>query len=260
MSIDFSSCHDELQGRGLLPERYEAAFVVGSQARGWGNALSDADVCIVTRDPWASVGHGLIRVPLIPDTVTTEGFQTGGLAWELKYWLDGQVDQMIEKVNWSQFDGSTLVGQRLTREEEKFLDRILTCVPLTGSDWISRCQKQIEESAFRTFVTTECLGLADDYVIDAVGQLEAGDVDSSVLSARTAFGHAVDALLASHGELGRLNTKWRARRLASVQPKELPYEEYWRVETMRTFDPAAPETWVQETAWLCKRMAMEVQV
>ncbi|MBT2395732.1 nucleotidyltransferase domain-containing protein [Streptomyces sp. ISL-100] len=259
MSIDFSSCLDELGARGLLPEHYEAAFVVGSQARGWGNALSDVDICVVTREPWTSDDHGLIHVLLTPDTVTTEGFHSGELAWELKYWLDGQVDQMIEKVAWSAFNGSTLVGQRLTREEEKFLDRMLTCVPLAGADWVLRRQGEIKQSAFRAFVTTECLNLADDYVIDAVGQLEAGDVDSAVLCARTAFGHAVDAVLASHGDLGRLN-KWRARRLSSVRPEEISYEEYWNVETMRTFDPAAPEAWVRETAWLCKRLAMEVQV
>ncbi|MGA4863173.1 nucleotidyltransferase domain-containing protein [Streptomyces lavendulocolor] len=259
MTTDFSGRLDELSARGLLPEHYEAAFVVGSLARGWNNAMSDVDVCVVTREPWTGRGHGVIRVPLSPDTVATEGFRADDVDWELKYWLDGQVDQMLGKVAWSAFEGPTLVGQRLTREEEKFLVRLLTCVPLAGADWIGARQEQITSSAFRAFVTTECLNLADDYVIDAVGQLDAGDVDSAVLCARTAFGHAVDALLASRGELGRLD-KWRARRFASVRPEELPYEEYWNVETMRTFDPAAPERWVRETAWLCKRLAMEVQV
>jgi hypothetical protein len=94
---------------------------------------------------------------------------------------------------------------------------------------------------------------------DATGQLDNDDVESAVIAAKLAFGSAVDALLASHGEFGH-NEKWRARRMRAVTPKELSFEDYWSVETMRDFDPATPRSWVEQVLARCNRIATEVVV
>ncbi len=54
--------------------------------------------------------------------------------------------------------------------------------------------------------------------------------------------------------------KWRSRRMRLVDTPVLPYERYWELETMRTFDPEAPEVWVREVIAVCQRISMEVSV
>ncbi|MCX4527002.1 MULTISPECIES: nucleotidyltransferase domain-containing protein [unclassified Streptomyces] len=261
MTFDFTRCLDEVSGRGLLPADHRAAFVVGSLARGWANPSSDVDIYVVTDEPWTGAASGSIRVPLTRPDVPTAHFPGAGdgRRRELKYWTDGQIGEVLAKVSWAEFDAGRSIGQMVTRDEEQLLERLLACRPLSGEDWVRERQREIEQSAFRAVVVSYCLTNADDFVEDALGQLAVDDLDSAVLSVRQAFGHAVDALLASHGECGRL-VKWRARRMAAARPEALPYERYWAVETMRDFDSAAPRAWVEDVITLCKSLSMEVEI
>ncbi|RKR91080.1 hypothetical protein BDK92_5468 [Micromonospora pisi] len=256
---DLSTNLGELTARGLVPADCRAAFVVGSFARGWANASSDVDMYLVCDQAWRSATNGVEYLPLEPAEVATEVVHVGGQRWELKYWLEAQVDQMIDKVSWASFETGLPTGQILTTWEEEFVERMLTCRPLTGEDWVLRQRAKITSSAFRAFVVADCLSNADDCLEDVMGQLASGDVESALLSVRLGFGHAVDALLASQGEYGRA-PKWRARRVREVNPPLLPFERYWAVETMRAFDPAEPRQWIQEIADLCKSLSMEVEI
>jgi hypothetical protein len=250
---------DQLAARGFLPAGYRSAFIVGSIARGWDNASSDLDIYVVSQEPWRSGTNGIEHMPLEPPEIATEVIHVDGQRWELKFWLDTQVGQMIDKVSWVSFESGTPSGQLLTAWEEEFLERLLTCRPLAGEDWVLQQRERIEASAFRAFVVTDCLSNADDCLEDVVGQLAAADVESALLSARLGFGYAVDALLASHGECGRA-PKWRSRRMREVNPPALSFERYWAVETMRTFDPEDPRRWVEEVAGICKALSMEVEI
>ncbi|MFD8805373.1 nucleotidyltransferase domain-containing protein [Streptomyces sp. NPDC059597] len=259
MTIDLSRCLPELAGRGLLPASYHSAFVVGSLARGWANRASDVDVYVVGDAPWTGSLSSAIRVPLTHAEVPTETWYTGDLRWEVKYWTTGQLAEILRKVSWDSFETVSPIGQLLSRDEEQLLERLLFCHPLDGEEWVARQRELIGSSAFGASVVSYCLTNADDFVDDALGQLADGDTASAVLSARQAFGHVVDALLASHGECNRL-VKWRARRMLAAQPEALPYERYWEVETMAGFDPAAPEKWVRDVVALCKSLSLKVEV
>lgn len=260
MNDGFADCLAELEQRSLLPGSALAVFGVGSVARGWANPQSDFDVNIVSVQPWPTAAGKGLRVPLDPPSVPTEIFPAGGRRCETKYWLDSQVDQLLAKVSWEQFNAGQVAGELLIDTEELFLERLVTCVPLTGADWVRRRRDELDASAFRAFVVTRSLAEADGCVEDAMGQLTAGDTHSAVISARKAFGHAVDALLESVGEYGSQTPKWRARRFRAAAPAALGFDDYWAVETMRTFDPDHPAKWVEMVARMCKEISIDADV
>jgi predicted nucleotidyltransferase len=245
--------------RRLLPARYEAVLLVGSTARGWSNRGSDHDICVISTKPWSGPGSGHLTVPLSPDVVQTETFRMSDRRWEITYWLDAQVEQMLDKVQWAEFERDRPLGQPvLVPTEEWFLGRLVSCVPLTGERWLRERREQLQASAFRSMVVARSLGAADDCVEDALGQLDAGDIESAVLSARQALGHIVDALLEERGEYGNA-PKWRPHRFRAVQPSLLSFDDYWAIETMRAFDPANPQKWVNDVVALCQDLSMKVE-
>jgi hypothetical protein len=260
MGASYGSCLEQLGRRGLLPADHAAVFVAGSVVRGWGNAGSDLDIDVVLTKALSWDTSASVRVALDPDTVQVEFAQVGGRRWDIAYWLDEQVDQLFEKVSWDRFDLYRATGDLLATEEMEFLDRLTYAVPMTGERWLARRRRQIEQSAARDVIASRALKLADLFVEDAIGQLRADDLESAVLSARLAFGYTVDALLASHGQLG-LSGKWRARRFRQVTDQDvLTFEAYWAVETMQTFDREAPGAWVEQVVELCRTTARGVAI
>ncbi|MFE5867723.1 hypothetical protein ACFQ6V_03595 [Streptomyces roseifaciens] len=260
MSTSLTGCLEEMDRRGLIPADCLAVCCVGSVARGWSNVTSDYDFNVVSSTPWAGESARTIPVPLEPAAVPAVVLHVDGRRWEIKYWLDSQVRQMIGKVGWEQFETGGSTARALIDTEELFLERMGTCLTLSGAAWAEECRRRVEESAFRAFVTTRSLSEADSSVEDAVGQLADGDVDSAVLSARKALGHTVDALLESKGNFGSRTPKWRARRFREVRPEALSFEEYWALETMRSFDPGDPRAWASLVIQRCRDLTMEVDI
>ncbi|WDZ85853.1 hypothetical protein [Micromonospora cathayae] len=250
----------ELRSRSLLPGDLLALLIVGSVARGWANSRSDRDFYVITKTSWRRPDASSKVVPLQPVHLPREVLHVDGRRWELTYWLDRQVDQMLTKVSWERFESGDPVVAALVEEEESFLERLFTCVPLTGADWVRRRREQVNGSAFQAFLVTRSLARADGYVEDALGQLADGDLHSAVLSARTAFGHTVDALLESGGSFGSQVPKWRARRLKEAKLTALPFDRYWELETMAGFRADDPRPWIEEVITLCKRLSMEVEI
>jgi hypothetical protein len=80
-----------------------------------------------------------------------------------------------------------------------------------------------------------------------------------VLTARLAYGHAVDALLAGYGETSP-QPKWRVRRMRAAAPGEIPFEDFWAIETMRDLDPADPLPWIKAVVRACQDLAAEVEL
>ncbi|MFJ9556038.1 hypothetical protein ACIRPH_19645 [Nocardiopsis sp. NPDC101807] len=251
----------ELRGRALVPEDSLAVCNVGSVARGWSNHGSDLDFNVVSRNAWKhGEGHGF-PVPLVPDRVPTAFFLGHGHRWEIKYWTEGQVSQILAKVAWSRFEeGGTAPDKVLSEAEELFIERCVTGIPMEGDEWIEGRRREIDGSAFRAIVVTRSLTRSDGYVEDALGQLSVDDLPSAVLSARSAFGHAVDALLESHGCYGSSIPKWRARRYGEISTEVLSYDEYWALETMRDYDPTAPGRWVREVISVCRRISSAIEL
>jgi nucleotidyltransferase-like protein len=258
LTIPADSISEQLRLRQLQPASVLAIFVGGSLARGWGHANSDLDIFVVTDRPWRSSTSAHNPVSLHPETVATETIHVESWRWEIRYWQDTQVDQVLAKVSPDDFPGGS-AWRTLTSTESTFLERLTRAVEVEGHDWLDRRQDALRRSAFRAIVVTDALLRADSHVEDAVGQLQSDDVDSAVLSARMAFGSAIDALVASNGELGQ-ERKWRARRMRTVTTPILSFDEYWEVETMQTFDPAAARRWVEEVAILCRRLSQEISI
>ena len=251
----------ELRENSLLPEDSVAVCSVGSAARGWSNQGSDFDFNIVSRSGWKHrEGHGF-PVPLEPGRVPTASFLGHGYRWEVKYWTQDQVSQMLAKITWERFEeGGTPPEKMLSEAEELFIERCVTGIPLEGHDWIEDRRRRIEESAFRAIVVTRSLTRSDGYIEDALGQMSVEDLPSAVLSARSALGHAVDALLESHGCYGSSIPKWRARRYAEISTQVLSYDDYWALETMRGYDPSVPGEWIREVISVCRRISSAIEL
>jgi len=260
MTLNALTDLDELVHHSALPPNPLAVFAVGSVARGWANSRSDYDLNIVSKRPWRGKIVRTLVVPLRTPSIPTLELVINGRRWELKYWTDSQVDEMMGKVTWDEFEEGSSSSKALVENEELFLERLTTCRPLSGDEWVETRRRELAATAFRAFVTTQSLAEADASIEDALGQVAAGDTASAVLSAHKALGHAVDALLESYGNYGSRTPKWRARRFQETAPHELTFEDYWHLETMRGYDPESPAGWVHQVVALCKQLALIVEI
>jgi len=261
MQIDVSQMLNTLQARQLVPDTCQAAYVVGSAARGWSNKRSDFDICLVSTQPWPGPETMGVPVPLQPSMVQWHTFHADNHGWDLAYWLDDQVDQMLTKISWTEYDQARASSDDvLTPREEVFLGRLATCVPLVGEAWLARRRAEIEASAFKAILVTRSLGSASNAIEDGLGQMENGDLNSAVLSARIAFGHTVDALLAERGEYESQIPKWRARRFQVADPVALTFSKYWAIETMQDFDPKDASKWISEVLTLCQDLSLKIDI
>lgn len=261
MTTAFSGIVDTLTACELLPTDSRAALLVGSAARGWDNGRSDYDFYVITTELRTSLTGHEVALPLDPPTVRIEVVYQAGRRWELRYWLDNQVDQILAKVSWAEFERDRAERQVLSPPEELLLARLTDCVLLTGADWLAARRAQLAASAFRQIVVARSLAAADDSIEDALGQLAAGQVHSAVLAAKQALGHTVDALLEEHGEYGGSHlSKWRPQRFQAAYPTALSFEEYWELETMRTYDPRHPAKWINDVLTICQDISAKVTI
>ncbi len=258
MTAVFSGLIDTLELRGLLPNDGLAVVLAGSAARGWDNGSSDYDFYVVTTRSWVSETCQAVVIPLHPPTVPVEIVYHAGRRWELRYWLNSQIDQVFEKVSWTEFERDRTERQVLSPPEELLLARLTDCALLRGQDWLADRRARLAESAFRPIVVARSLAAADDSVEDAMGQLAAGQVHSAVLAAKQALGHTVDALLEQHGEYGSYLSKWRPQRFQAAHPAALGFDQYWDLETMRTYDPLNPGKWINDVLTICQDVAAKV--
>lgn len=255
---DLTYCRGELKEMGLLPDDELATVIVGSTARGWANSTSDLDVIVVSQTLVADERLASLKVPLSPPLVPVATFEARDAAWEVKFWIDEQIDQLLAKVSWTSFEQDNNLGIRLIDQEQYLLARLPTCLVLSGQDWVDKRRAEIAESAFKAMQITFALGESDKYCVSAVGQLSAGDAEGAVLSAKHAFTFAVEALLNFSGEY-LATPKWRARRFRAANPALMSFDEYWSIETMRSYDPAAPHEWVNYVVSRCKDLSMDIE-
>ncbi|MCU1640739.1 MAG: nucleotidyltransferase protein [Nocardia sp.] len=243
----------------LMPPDPKAVLLVGSHARGWAHESSDVDVIVVVEQPISDPRAGGIEVALQPERVQAVATYADDARLEVKYWLTGQIDQVLDKVSWDAFEHSDTLNDQLDEQSKIMLDHMMTCVPLAGEPWVQALRERIRDSAFRAFLVDAALNRCDDKAESALGMLASGDPHSAVLAAREAFGFAIDALLLGQGEFN-LHRKWRARRFRELAPGSMSYAQYWEWETMRGLDPEAPERWVEAIVRLCKNVWLDIDV
>jgi hypothetical protein len=257
--INVSACRAYLTAAGLVPPDVRAAFLTGSHTRGWSNPGSDCDVYVIAEGLSRAVDSASIPVPLDPGFVPVHVGYADDRRWEIKYWTDGQVGQVLDKVSAARFEAGQ-AAYSLNGVEELLLERLLTCLPIIGAQWVTARRDDVRHSAYREFLVTRSLGYADHAAAGALGQLAGLDLHSAVLSAHLAMRHTVDALLESVECYGTATAKWRARRMRDAAPAALSFERYWSMETMRDLDPADPGNWVRQTISWCRETAMEIEI
>ncbi|WP_346184400.1 nucleotidyltransferase domain-containing protein [Streptomyces osmaniensis] len=248
-----------LRDEGLLPDAPLAVYCAGSVVRGWGNPTSDVDVYVVTAEPWQGKQAEQVALRLDPRNIAVEVLVHEGRRWDVEYWTDGQVKQVLAKVSRQALESGADLGSLLEPAEYDLLDGITHGLDVTDPSWRLMRTEDVSASALRTLLVSRALLRYDEYAEDAVGQLAAGDHESAVVTAKLAFGFAVDALLAGHGWWGK-SPKWRARRFRAAAPPELTFEQYWRLETMADFDLDDPRRWVESVLMLGGRISMEVEL
>ncbi|MEV4556243.1 hypothetical protein AB0K51_04500 [Kitasatospora sp. NPDC049285] len=246
-----------LKDLDLLPDGLVAVLGVGSTARGWGNESSDLNFYVISAEPWTRAGVPAKSAPLVPSAVPVTTARVDGTRWKLKHWSEGQVAQMLAKVTWERFTARTGDASPLTEIEELFLERLESAVPVVGGDWLAARRDQAAASAFRAFSSLGSTRAAERSSRDALDRLRADDPHGAVLTARQAFGHAVDAYLDSRGNHGTFTPKWRARRVAETPPACLPFDRYWALETAARLDPDRPAAWVHEVVDACAALLAE---
>lgn len=256
--VNFESCLNQLAARGLLPEPCESAFVVGSFARGWENPGSDLDIYVVMPAPWQGPVTQQIAVTAHPGTVPATIEFVDHVRWEVKYWLDSQIAQVIARVSADRLERRDFSDPGLSLTELLLLGRLPHAIPLSGESWLRQQQERVRASAFRSVMINRALTMVDGCSEDAVGLMKAGDLESAVVSAKQAFTNAVEALLASYGEVE--GTKWRARGFREADPKELSFDDYWEIETMTGYQPESQWRWVERVLQVCQRISTEIRL
>ena len=185
-SNDVSELLNVLREQELLPVNVLAVMLVGSRARGWDNDKSDFDIYVVTDRIWTSDSSASRSIPLNPPVIGSETFYTSDERWEVTYWQDAQVGQILSKVSWAEFGREQAAGQVLSVGEEIFLDRLPHCRVLVGPAWVEARRTELATSAFRSFVVARSLSAADDSVIAGnfdITQLPMGDGEGAAHAA-----------------------------------------------------------------------------
>lgn len=262
MNEHIAACRAVLRAQDLLPpaDSELAIFVVGSVARGWAHENSDIDVVVVCRDRFEDDPRVVFSdIPLDPGSIPGVTFKNDGISWQVKYWQDSQVDQLLAKVSWPAFDSDRKSGERVNSVEELFLGRWPTSVAVSGDEWLRRRQQELHDSAFRSFIIMHALTSADDQLETALGQLAVGEVECAVLTARAALGWTVIAILADQREYSN-GLKWRPRQMRLVDSELMPWPEYWALETMQDFSPDNPDKWIGQIVEVCKNASLHIEV
>jgi predicted nucleotidyltransferase len=256
--VGAEACRAALTANEALPDSWLAIYLAGSLVRGWGNPKSDLDVYVITAEPWQG-GRVAAEVSVTAGVVPVNAFYVGDRRWDVEFWADRQVDQLLEYAAWDKFESGASKGSILSATEIAFANRLSRCQVIDGADWVSHRAEQFAASAMKSIIVAEILDSVDGLAEDAVGMAEAGDYVSATIAARYAFEAAVDALLASLGDYER-QIKWRGRRLLEMRPAELPFDKYWQIETMRDFDLTAPEKWIHSVLQSSQEVAQAVSL
>jgi hypothetical protein len=246
----------------VLPEDRRAVFVGGSIVQGLGNARSDVDVYVVVDEaPHATRADQIQQVRLDPAYVPAEVVDLHQRRWDIEYWRDDQVDQLLAKVDRSHLAERRAAGSELVSAEIRFLNNLAIGDVLAGEQWSAQRREQLRASAFQSMLCATALEEADNFVEDALGNLESGDSLTAALAARRAFELVVDAALMSRGQWGIWKwNKWQARMMQAIEPDVLPFARYWAIVTMQRLGAQTPAKWAIDTLRLCQTLSIEVDV
>ncbi|QCW77550.1 hypothetical protein EQG64_08960 [Streptomyces sp. S6] len=114
-SAGLTGCLEEMDRRGLIPDGCLAVCCVGPAARGWADEGGTYDFHVVSTGPWTGEGARALPVGLDPAEVPSVALSVAGRRWEITYWLESQVRQVLAKVTRERFEGGRLGGRGADR-------------------------------------------------------------------------------------------------------------------------------------------------
>jgi len=257
LAVDLSV--ETLASLGALPEAYEAIFLSGSVAEGWGHANSDLDVYVITDHPVVGERVTFEHARLDLTEVPSLSVYAGGQRIDVEYWRPSQIDELLANVAELPHLGGQSAGSDLDRLELALLHRISVGRALENERWLEETKKRVRESAVRAITASRYFNLADSLFNDASGLLQSGDLESAVLAARRGFDLTIDGLLATYGELAP-SQKWRARKMRRAQPAEIGWDEFWRIAVMADLPALGERRWVTTVVTRCQALIGSVEI
>jgi predicted nucleotidyltransferase len=228
----------------------KCVYYSGSHALGWNHDRSDLDLYVVS-DRRVDVDETFgavfqIRADVLPSEVPLLIGNLGPYRSDVEFWLEEQVDQILERLpNAADFDSLEVSDGDL-----QFLHKLQIGEALVEVPWLRRRQERLRMSGLARALAKRSKEQAHGLLEDVVGLLSSGDARSAAVTARAAFEKTVDAALLLTGDITP-HAKWRARRVAELRPGAIAWDDYWCLETMQGLDPDRPHIWAEETARAC---------
>ncbi|MGC4900446.1 hypothetical protein ACLQ2Y_14035 [Micromonospora echinospora] len=202
----------------------DAVCWTGSTAVGWGNVFSDFDLY--------AFSDRKLDLPMDETAECWPGSDKSGISWD--NWMGEYQKARVDLTIWPTGAFATALKPYLENEVEflssgytleDFVYRVSIGIPLKNEAYFQEQWDLLEKSSFgRARVRWLKVG-AENALTDVVGQLDAGDQDSALISARMAAFRVVDACLAMHGDYC-LNEKWAMRRLRGKPECGIKVEEF----------------------------------
>jgi hypothetical protein len=203
----------------------DAVGLTGSVAAGWGNPYSDIDIY--------AFSDAELDLPVDETAELWPGSDKNGLDWmewigrygdirvDLSVWPTNAVSRALRSVRAPEDAEFYSGGSSL----EDFLYRVSIATPLAGADLFARLREEIADSGYRQAVARHSKVVAENALTDALGQIEAGDTKTALVSALRAAACVTDLCLLLAGELCR-GEKWILRRLEKAPQCGISLAEY----------------------------------
>ncbi|HJQ00141.1 MAG TPA: hypothetical protein VJ851_00945 [Jatrophihabitans sp.] len=203
----------------------EAVGWSGSTAAGWGNALSDVDLYVFSDRE--------IEMPVDETMETWPSTDKGGVGW--LNWMGRYGDVCADVQVWRTDALATVLAPYLAAAEPEFCGmsdalrdfvyRLSIAVPLKNEEYFREMRDLIERSSYRRSLARSLKSIAENRLIDVVGQLAVGDDVTARLTAGIAATLTVDHCLVLAGNLCR-GDKWLVRRLESTPHCGVTVDDY----------------------------------
>lgn len=188
------------ESTGIGPD--DALLAVGSLVEGLGTTKSDLDLLLIAARP----------EPPASDVVT---LVSGTSVVDMRILRRDALDDLVGRLRaWAELPWSVTHAVKFSIDDRTLLHRVLRGRLLEGDpaalaarapdgEQLCRLKLHVARQASRTIL------------VDMVGYRQSGDHRSLAFGAQELLGHAIDALVAAHGNSNPL-LKWRARLLGSL--------------------------------------------
>jgi hypothetical protein len=247
-----------------VPDDTLCIYAAGSSVSGWSHRNSDLDLYVLTRAHALPAVLATAEAPIdkaqLDEAEATPrvsvAARDGERQWDVEYWSVDQLDEVFARFSDPLFAAALVEDPPFTDADVEFAHRLRTGVPLLGAAWLEQRRSHVDWAQVCRAVVQRKLDIVDSLVHEALGLLEDDEIADAALTMHVAFGHAVDAITLRDGILS-VKPRWRAARVRAIASRDLPWDVYWKHETMAGFH-ADPRGWVLATGETCRELLLEI--